>query len=314
VTAIASALTVRPALPADQSLLEGWSRTEPVAWVDRVRLREELATRNYRYEWSWLAERDGLPVGRALWWGITGADRPATLDCLLVADTEEHPERVGEALVRAGVSTFREGAGLEFKVDVAADWASDPAAVRAVAWREEAAHKGGLARTTERISYAWTDVVKLPAQSRRLQFIPGSDAEFRSLFAAVAAGSLDAHTLEMVAEQGVDALADDDLDFYLSLPGSRDAWQIATGLDGTVVGFIIATRTAYDASISYLGVLPEHRGHGYVHDLLAQMVLMHHEKGERRIVGTTDAANTPMRAAFKRAGFAVNHVRIVHAQ
>ncbi len=312
-TAIASPLTIRPAQPVDQALLDDWTSAEPVAWVHKDRLHEEQATRSYRYEWSWLAERDGRPVGRALWWGITGSDRLATLDCLLVADTEEHPEKVGEALIRAGVAAFGEGAELEFKVDVAANWGSDPAAVRAVAWRERAAHGGGLARTTERFSYAWTDDVPLPEGSRRLRFIPGTDAEFRSLFAAVAGGSLDAHTLDMIAEQGVDALADDDLGFYLSLPGSRDAWQVATALDGTVVGFIIATRTAYDASISYLGVLPEHRGHGYVHDLLAQMVLMHHGNGERRIVGTTDAANTPMRAAFQRAGFAVTHARIVHA-
>nr|WP_230081379.1 MULTISPECIES: GNAT family N-acetyltransferase [Aeromicrobium] len=118
----------------------------------------------------------------------------------------------------------------------------------------------------------------------------------------------------MVAEQGVDALADDDLQFYLSLPGSRDAWRIATLADGTTVGFTIATRTAYDASISYLGVLPEHRGRGFVDELLAQMVHLHHDDGEQRIVGTTDAANAPMAAAFGRAGFETTRVRIVHAR
>ena len=41
---------------------------------------------------------------------------------------------------------------------------------------------------------------------------------------------------------------------------------------------------------------------------------VHHDDGQDRIVGTTDAANTPMRAAFERAGFAGTRVRIVHAQ
>ena len=80
------------------------------------------------------------------------------------------------------------------------------------------------------------------------------------------------------------------------------------------VGFIVPTRTAYDASISYPGVLPEHRGHGYVHDLLAEMVHVHRDNGQARIVGTTDAVNTPMRAAFEAAGFTVTRVRIVHAR
>lgn len=35
------------------------------------------------------------------------------------------------------------------------------------------------------------------------------------------------------------------------------------------------------------------------------------EAGEPKVVGTTDAANTPMRRAFERAGFVVTKRRIV---
>ena len=313
-TQAASALTVRPAERDDRALLEEWSTVEPVAWVDQSRFREELATGNYRFEWSWIAERAGQPVGRALWWGSATAERPTTLDCLLVKGTEDPPEDVAAALIREGLMCFGEGSALEFNVDVNAAWAQDAASVKAVEWRERAAHAGGLTHTAERVSFARSHTAGRPDRPQRLHFVPGSDVEFRALFADVAAGSLDSHTLNVVAKQGVDALAEDDLAFYLSLPGSRDAWQIATLLDGTTVGFIIATRTAYDASISYLGVLPEHRGHGFVHELLSQMVHMHHQDGQQRIVGTTDAANVPMRAAFERAGFEVTRVRIVHTQ
>lgn len=50
-----------------------------------------------------------------------------------------------------------------------------------------------------------------------------------------------------------------------------------------------------------------------MHDLLAEMVHVHHEGHEPRIVGTTDAANGPMRSAFERAGFSVTRVRLVHS-
>ncbi|MFG6403102.1 GNAT family N-acetyltransferase [Microbacterium sp. P04] len=287
---------------------------EPVAWVAPAQLREEMATGNYRPEWSWIAERDGRMIGRALWWGREDAGRPATLDCLWVADPADHPEEVGAALVRAGLESFGPGPALEFKVDVDVDWPSDPAAVHAVRWRERAARAGGFRLTTERVSFVRTDTDPRPGRSLRLSFAPAADDVFRSMFARVAARSLDAHTLDMVAREGLDALAEDDLHFYLSLPGDRDAWQIATLRDGSTVGFIIPTRTAYDASISYLGVVPEHRGKGYVHDLLAEMVHVHHENGQHRIVGTTDRANAPMGAAFTRAGFTVSRVRIVHEQ
>lgn len=51
-----------------------------------------------------------------------------------------------------------------------------------------------------------------------------------------------------------------------------------------------------------------------MHELLSQMVHVHHDDGQERIVGTTDAENTPMRAAFERAAFKVTRARIVHAR
>jgi ribosomal protein S18 acetylase RimI-like enzyme len=307
-------LLVRQATAGDIPLLTGWTRVDPVVWVDGEQLAKELATGNYRPEWSWIAERAGEPIARALWWGMPDGTRPVTLDCLTAIAGVGDPERVGAALVRAGLESFGAGPALEFKVDVSPDWTDDPASVEAVRWREQAAREGGFSRTTERVSFARTDADPMPARSTRVRFTAAPDAAFRGLFARVAAGSLDAHTIDMVAREGVDALADDDLGFYLSLPGERDSWRIAETPHGTTVGFIIPTRTAYDASISYLGVLPEHRGRGYVNDLLAEMVHVHHDAGETRIVGTTDAANTPMRDAFARASFAVTRARIVHEQ
>jgi ribosomal protein S18 acetylase RimI-like enzyme len=251
-------------------------------------------------------------VARALWWGGSDATRPATLDCLTTIVGLDAPERVGAALIRAGLDTFGPGPSLQFNVDVSPAWAADPAAVEAVRWRADAAHAGGFSGTTERISFARSITDPRPPRSTRVHFEAAPDSAFHDMFARVAAGSLDAHTLDMVAREGVDALADDDLAFYLSLPGKREAWRLARLHDGTIVGFIIPTRTAYDASISYLGVVPEHRGRGYVDDLLAEMVFVHHDDGEARIVGTTDAANTPMRRAFERASFAVTRVRFVH--
>lgn len=307
-------LLIRRSRPADVPLLVAWTSADPVAWVESGAFADELATGNYRTEWSWIAEQEGRPVGRALWWGRTGADTPATLDCLTVSPGVTVAEDVGTALVRAGLDSFSSRSDLEFNVDVAVSWASDPAAVEAVRWRQKAAHRGGFARSTERISFARTATDPMPRRSTRLRFEPAPDAFFRALFADVSSGSLDGHTNDMVAREGVEALADDDLAFYLSLPGDREAWRSAHLSDGTTVGFIVPTRTAYDASISYLGVLPEHRGHGYVHDLLAEMVHVHHDGGQPRIVGTTDAANQPMRAAFERAGFPVTRVRFVHSQ
>lgn len=204
------------------------------------------------------------------------------------------------------------GTSPEFNVDLPPGWRNNPRAAEAAAWREQAAHRAGLNRTTERISFAWMAGSRVPSAREILVFRDGTDEEFHALFGAVAADSLDARSVNMLVQHGKEALADDGLPFYQSLPGRRTDWKIAELPNGDTVGFIIPTRTVYDASISYLGIVPEHRGQGFVNDLLATMVGMHHAQGAERIVGTTDATNSPMRAAFERADFKVTRSRMVH--
>ncbi|MFJ4076455.1 ribosomal protein S18 acetylase RimI-like enzyme [Curtobacterium sp. PhB137] len=303
-------VTFRATTEDDREALLAFSTSEPVAWIGPDRYRAESGTDNYRPGWSWLAERDGRPVARALWWGGADAEVPSTLDDLLVAPDVPEDEQVAIAagLITAGTAAF--GARPEWIVDVAVDWHDDPEAVAAVSWRTAAARSAGLGRSTERVSVAWTPDHGVPMPSS-LRFRSGDDDEFVDLFARVAVGSLDAHTVASVDELGPRGAAADDLEFYRSLPGSRDGWRIALDADGLVVGFVLATRTAYDAAISFIGVLPQHRGRGVVDGLLAEGLRVHAEAVEPKVVGTTDAANTPMRRAFERAGFVVTKRRIV---
>lgn len=303
-------VTFRATTEDDREALLAFSTSEPVAWIGPDRYRAESGTDNYRPGWSWLAERDGRPVARALWWGGADAEVPSTLDDLLVAPDVPEDEQVAIAagLITAGTAAF--GARPEWIVDVAVDWHDDPEAVAAVSWRTAAARAAGLGRSTERVSVAWTPDHGVPMPSS-LRFRSGDDDEFVDLFARVAVGSLDAHTVASVDELGPRGAAADDLEFYRSLPGSRDGWRVALDPDGLVVGFVLATRTAYDAAISFIGVLPQHRGRGVVDGLLAEGLRVHAEAGEPKVVGTTDAANTPMRRAFERAGFVVTRRRIV---
>ena len=131
------------------------------------------------------------------------------------------------------------------------------------------------------------------------------------MFAANAISSLDMRTVRMLDEVGAQRVAADDLAFYLSLPGRREDWRIAYGSSGERVGFIIPSRTVYSASVSYLGVLPAHRGRRYVDDLLAEITHIHAAAGEERITGTTDETNAPMAAAFRRAGYRVTEARVM---
>lgn len=80
--------------------------------------------------------------------------------------------------------------------------------------------------------------------------------------------------------------------------------------EGAVVGFVIPSATPYNRNVGYLGVLPRHRGHGHVHELLAFVTSFHAASGAARITATTDVDNTPMAAAFAHAGYDVIERRL----
>lgn len=66
---------------------------------------------------------------------------------------------------------------------------------------------------------------------------------------------------------------------------------------------MIPAHNGYNAVIAYLGVLPAHRGNGYIHDVLAAGTSLLAAQGVPRIRAATDVGNAPMAAAFARAGY-----------
>jgi RimJ/RimL family protein N-acetyltransferase len=304
----------RPINNDDMNLVTSCNRNDPVSMIVADRFRRELAEHKYRLPWSWILEENGRLLARALWWGPSDSQFPVALDCLWVAASDEHPEETAAKLLNAGHAALV-AAGTptlpDFNIDVATNWRAEPAAVTAVTWRSAAAAAAGLTERVERLRFEWTPSIPRPARSTRLTFAPATDEQFLALFGDVAQGSLDIHTRRKLKTLGPAEQASDDLDFYLGLPGNRGDWRVAQDATGALVGFAIPSRSAYDPSVSYLGVIPRFRGRGFVDDLLAEITHIHAEAGAERITGTTDTTNAPMAAAFGRAGYRNTACRIV---
>ncbi|MFF9850348.1 GNAT family N-acetyltransferase [Streptomyces litmocidini] len=103
-------------------------------------------------------------------------------------------------------------------------------------------------------------------------------------------------------------------DEELALHSSPRAWWRVAELPGSgePAGFVVPARNDHHV-IAYLGVLPAHRGHGYVDDILAEGTRIPAATGVPRIRAVTDLGNVPMAASFARAGRvtfgrAVDHV------
>jgi RimJ/RimL family protein N-acetyltransferase len=73
--------------------------------------------------------------------------------------------------------------------------------------------------------------------------------------------------------------------------------------DGEPAGFVIPAHNGYNPIIAYLGMVPAHRGHDHVHDVLAADTALLAAHNVPRIRAATDVGNAPMAAAFAGAGY-----------
>jgi RimJ/RimL family protein N-acetyltransferase len=315
----------RPARASDLDRVISLLTPDPASALTADRFRMLLRAREYRAEWIWIAETageqdtDALPAAAAIWWGPPEDGRPSALDGLLVVDSRSRGDRVELAarLLAAAHRAFTE-AGLdkppEYHVFVPADWHDRADATASVAWRREAARRAGLSVALERLRFAWTLRSGTPARGGRLTFKPEADDEvFAELFARALTGTLDATSRRHAESVGPLAQARADVRFYRDgMLGDRSWWRIAQTPAGEVAGFGVPSRNTECPVVGYLGVLPEHRGHGYADEILAEITrILVTEANATIIHADTDLENRPMAAAFKRAGYKVVGRRLV---
>ncbi|MEO3876680.1 GNAT family N-acetyltransferase [Nonomuraea sp. B12E4] len=174
-----------------------------------------------------------------------------------------------------------------------------PVVDRAV--EHEALTLAGFTMEVERLVLEWVAGTDIPADPGRLAYRPALRMEPRDvldILVRISEGSLDYDTRVEVATAGAEREARwmyDDLVNRKAKPN----WFVIGYLGDSPVGLVAPD----DHSIAYIGVVPEHRGHGYVDDLLARGTRTLAEAGLQRIVAATDVANVPSAHAFLRAGY-----------
>ncbi|WP_084962229.1 GNAT family N-acetyltransferase [Thermoactinospora rubra] len=241
-----------------------------------------------RPEWCFA---DG-PARVCFWAPYRGADPVVTWHF------EPGPDpRHGGALLRRGLAAL----GLRKMIhDIALKPGLTPHVDRST--EHAALLEAGFVLEVERLMLEWRAGSDIPEESGRLTYRPArelGEAALLDLLVRISEGSLDHDTRMEVATRGAEheakAMYDD-----LVHRGGKPGWFVVGYAGSSPVGLVAPD----DHSIAYIGVLPEHRGRGYVHDLLARGTRTLAEAGLERIVAATDAANTPAANAFLRAGYA----------
>lgn len=169
--------------------------------------------------------------------------------------------------------------------------------------------------------YTWNEPrprIHVPARLRFRSVQPNERDVFLQTIREVVSGSLDAHDQARLQRMSALELAKD-----YSHPDPKHfvydlAWWQLAFLDEAIVGFtqpVVFTGGAKsgleEATIHYIGVVPAHRGHGYIVDLLSAATHMMQSVGVWRIECDTDVENTPMREAFRRVGYEQGEARVV---
>lgn len=227
-------------------------------------------------------------------WGQGDGGRPIGVDLL---SAEDHDGAVA-LLIHARDQLGLEDSWCEITAPIeAADSASDahPDLVAILV-------ESGFEFQVARVKVEWTPCSHLPPDSGRLTFRPARDLDERplvTLFRAVTDGSLDHAMVTQRSEVGDDSEARDRLDAVRSYRAQPDWFSVAFDSNEDPIGYVVPCLVEDDIPVvGEVGVVADHRGHGYGNDLLSHATRLLAASGAERIVADTDCANTAMRTVF----------------
>lgn len=300
-----SELTIRPLTGADELGL--FCR---LSYVLDHELADDLATGRRRPDWMWVALRGRRVVGRLSWWTGEEGGSPQFLDFFDLDDTLPEPERgaIGlELLEKATAAVVPAGAARpEYGRFVPPDWREDPVARDVVEARIRVMEASGARMLVERLRLEWRAGTPVPEDTGRLVFRPVTGREdLVALMTPVMEGTLDAHGQQDLASglSARDAAEKQYDEEFAGLRTPQEWWRIAELPGGEPVGFVIPARNNYHPMIAYIGVLPVHRGRGYIDDILAEGTRVLAAQDVERIRAATDLGNVPMAKSFERLGY-----------
>lgn len=256
-----------------------------------------------RPEWCFVIEEGGRSLGRVALWTLPGMDEPLDLVLLDVPweDLSAGVRLLEDVLERARSLGARE---IGHVLDAPPMWPQ---------WQGSPDRRAGLLERVgfflrrETSRFEWRRENGLPAVARRLDFRTldevGEEA-FVGAIERVSEGTLDREIQDERDELGPAEAARQFFELERKLEYDPAWCRLAYAPDGGLVGLVMPARNPTSAVINYIGVVPEHRGSGYVDDLLAEGTAALLDAEAEFVRADTDTRNLPMAAAFRRAGYA----------
>ncbi|WP_329125300.1 GNAT family N-acetyltransferase [Streptomyces sp. NBC_01353] len=274
-------------------------------------LEDDLATGRRVPAWMWVALRGDRVLARLSWWTNQEGGEPLFLDFFDLDPELPEQERaeIGLRLLETATAAVVPAgtARPEFNRYMPPDWREVPETRARLETLFGVLEASGARPLVERLRLEWRPGTPLPEPKGRLEFRPVRDREdLVALMTPVMEGTLDAHGQAdlgsgMSTREAAEQHYDEEFAHYTS---PQEWWQVAQLPEsGEPVGFVVPARNHYNHTIAYIGVLPTHRGKGYIDDILAEGTRILAGQDVPRIRAATDLGNVPMAKAFARAGY-----------
>lgn len=267
----------------------------------RLELSEAWSNGSSRPEWTLLAESEERMIARGALFAAPMGGGVSTLEgtaAFLWADLNHprHAEAV-RAIIDAMAERLAPHGPTTLDRRLNAETHSDVDRMRPLL------HRSGFMLFQEKIGFTWTPSIPLPAAPTVLRLVAYADvghAAFRHVMAATTVGTLDRNDRYYIARCGPESWADE----IMSSMNDSDERSWLMGFHGDEpVGFVGVSAFDDDIwTIAHIGVVPDHRGHGHVSELLVAADRAARERGFTTGLSDVDIDNLPMVSAMERAG------------
>ncbi len=251
-----------------------------------------------RAQWLWRADDGDTLLAAALWWSAGSGHEPEMVDVLGDRDASAMAELLTWSRVTIGARSALCSVQVNGQIGDLVE--ARPALAAALGLAE-------YSLEVERVRVQWTPNSPPPPPPRELTVRAAAtihEADLIEVFAAVGDRSLDHGMIAGRERLGRCNEAELRLRSAQKCDGNPDWFTVGIDRAGTLVGYVVPALVNGDRPvIAELGVAAAHRGKRYSDALLAHATQLLAHSGAPQIRADTDVANTPMRAAFMRAGY-----------
>ncbi|MEJ8547405.1 GNAT family N-acetyltransferase [Brevibacillus borstelensis] len=298
--------TVRPIRPEEIDDFARVGSSDPARVQEVKRYVEQMiAAGSIRTEWCFVAEEANRLRGRVAFWTLPKLDKPLDLVLLDIPWDSTDSHSLGKKLLQTALETLR-GMGVKEVGHVLDTPPSAPQWQTFPAERRELLEQMGFQLERETYRFEWKPGhadIPTPQDLHFRSLAEVGNEVFVEAVMRVSEGALDRRILHDSERLGARGQAMDMFQDLQQMVYDPHWWQLAYTRDDECIGLVMPAKSPTFATIGYIGVMPEHRGRGYIHQLLGRGTDILLKAGATLIRADTDVHNQPMANAFRKAGY-----------